>query len=245
MVASAETTWATTFFRGSDSSSMRHLLDNNVSSLEGSDRGQNGWNWFPPSSAATHPGLGVVRCKFNMPTYCKDRKYTFNLLYKRLLPRLHPCSVRKHIVLMFYNAVFCEQNLWDSRNANLGPKCAYDTMGTWPIMRHYYETTGFCIGILVGAHGLDARNILGTTSLQISAASKMYLHGRWLLWIMICSVQCFLNFQTSASAGVYRKQFHICFPVPETGCPIGHTGLASDDDHILVAHECWVRKRVL
>ena len=113
------------------------------------------------------------------------------------------------------------------------------------LLRDHRCSNGFCIGILVGAHGLDARNILGTTSLQISAASKMYLHGRWLLWIMICGVQCFLNFQTSASAGVYRKQFHICFPVPETGCPIGHTGLASDDDHILVAHECWVRKRVL
>ena len=142
MVASAETTWVTTFLRGSGSSSMRYLTgislvrtqrhkhqDNNawdlhsfgipphtlknkheirsslletnvfptkallkmilvdfpfpkvghVSSLQGSDRGQNGWNWFPPSSAATHPGLGVVRCKFNMTTYCKDRKYTFNL----------------------------------------------------------------------------------------------------------------------------------------------------------------------
>ena len=104
-------------------------------------------------------------------------------------------------------------------------------------------SNGFCIGTLVGAHGLDARNILGTT-LKISATSKMYLHGRWLLWIMISGVQCFPNFQTSASAAVYRKQFHICSPVPETGCHIGHTGLAIDDDHILVAHECWVRKHV-
>ena len=32
------------------------------------------------------------------------------------------------------------------------------------------------------------------------------------------------QFYTPASADVYRKEFHICSPVPETGCPIGHAG---------------------
>ena len=53
---------------------------------------------------------------------------------------------------------------------------------------------GFCIGTLVGADGLDARNILGTAYLEISAASKIYLHGRWRPWIRVCGVQCFLSF---------------------------------------------------
>ena len=100
---------------------------------------------------------------------------------------------------------------------------ALSTLFEFGLILHCYQTRASCIGTLVGAHGLDARNILGTTSLQISAASKIYLHGRWLLGIMICGVQCFLNFLTCVSADVYRKEFHICSPVPETGCPIGHT----------------------
>ncbi len=69
------------------------------------------------------------------------------------------------------------KHLWDSRDANLALKSAYGTIGTWPIIWHCYQTTGgsngFCIGTLVGANGLDARNIFRTAFLQISAASKM------------------------------------------------------------------------
>ncbi len=61
-------------------------------------------------------------------------------------------------------------------------------------------------------------------SLQLSAALKIY-YGRWLLWIMVCGVQCFLNLYMSASADVCRTEFHKCSAVPDTGCRIGHTGL--------------------
>ena len=104
-----------------------------------------------------------------------------------------------HEILHQWNGLDAFKDSWDSWNANLGLKCAHDTIGTWPIVLHCYQTTagsnGFCIGTLVGADGLDARSILGTTSLQISAASKIYLlRGRWLLRIRIFGVQYFLNF---------------------------------------------------
>ena len=46
--------------------------------------------------------------------------------------------------------------------------------------------TGFALEPLWAQTGrTPARNILGTTSLEISAASKIYLHGRWLPWIKV------------------------------------------------------------
>ena len=90
---------------------------------------------------------------------------------------------RIYIVLMFDNAVFFDQwwghlamliehnrgtksytigmdgfNNW---SANLGLKCAYNTIGTWPIILHCCQTTGgssgFCIGTLVGGEGSVGR----------------------------------------------------------------------------------------
>ena len=60
------------------------------------------------------------------------------------------------------------KHLWDSRDANLGLTCAYDTIGTLPTG----GSNGFCIGTLEGANGLNARNILGTTFLQIFPLQK-------------------------------------------------------------------------
>ena len=77
------------------------------------------------------------------------------------------------------------KHLWDSRDANLGLTCAYDTIGTLPIIFCIatgppVAQTGFAFQ-LEGANGLNARNILGTTFLHIFSASKIYFHGKWLL----------------------------------------------------------------
>ena len=132
---------------------------------------------------------------------------TLIVSYHRLLVTQQDIEIfisRTYIVLMFYNAVFFDQwwghlamlighnrgtksyttgmDGFHNWSANLGLKCAYNTIGTWPIILHCCQTTGgssgFCIGTLVGGEGLDGRKILGTPSLKIFAAWRAYLRGK-------------------------------------------------------------------
>ena len=121
---------------------------------------------------------------------------------------------------------------------NHGLKFVYDAIGIWHnTSQHYLGIVGSKRLWLGNHRGIDAsaaQNIAGIICLQIFAAWKIHLHGRWLLWMMIYGVQCFLNSWISASADVYRKKFHNFSPALETGCPMGYKGLTVDRFGILV-----------
>lgn len=91
------------------------------------------------------------------------------------------------------------QRVWNNRNAKHGLKRVCNIIKNW---RHYFA-------LLPGHRWLKQiwhsnpggrirtrlRNSLGTVSFHFFTAWawRIYLHGRWLPWIMAYSVRCFLN----------------------------------------------------
>ena len=117
------------------------------------------------------------------------------------------------------------------RIANLGLKCACHTIRIWLTILHCYQTTGgsngFCIGTLVGAHGLDARNIPATAWLKVDAAWKVL--PCWKMVAVDHDLCCSMlpSFLNVCSIHVYRHLFHI-FPCACNRLPNEHTGSTID-----------------
>jgi len=67
--------------------------------------------------------------------------------------------------------------LWDNRNANLGLKWAYNTTWNSAYFALLVAQAGFALEPLRAVDGLNARKVLGTTSLQIFSPEKRTFVG--------------------------------------------------------------------
>ena len=96
------------------------------------------------------------------------------------------------------------KHFWDSRNANLGLECPYHTLKCGPIFLRCYQTSP-------------------------AQTDWTPVHGRSLLWIMICGIQ-----RLSASSRITVPHAPMClrsnFAVHEQHCHMGARPLAARDD---------------